>query len=250
VPEETKTTIVSTKASEMLKPKLGMGISGARRAAQAKLAEIKPEECPHRLGLEFDDSGSMSGQPLRDAITAVQNFLTSCSPLETSVAVYPMNKEPKALTNDYNLINLFVGSFRDAELGGTPLYATLINMLKDGQITRGIIFSDGEPTDGRKRYSAWDDEEETMKVDPETPKDKAIKSAKEKKIPVDTVFIGYKDSNGYKEMQWIAEQTGGIFVHFTDSASLSKSLKYLSPGLRGLLTNPDIKAKIERGEQI
>jgi hypothetical protein len=58
------------------------------------------------------------------------------------------------------------------------------------------------------------------------------------------------DSKGYKILKELAEKTGGIFVHFKDSASLSSSLKYLSPGLRGLLSNPELKAKIERGEKI
>jgi hypothetical protein len=51
-------------------------------------------------------------------------------------------------------------------------------------------------------------------------------------------------------MKWIAEQTGGVFIHFKDSKSLTSGLKYLSPGLRGMLMNPEIKAKIEKGETI
>lgn len=251
--EDTK--LVSTRASEMLKPKLGMGISGARRAAQARLAETKPEDCPHRLGLIFDDSGSMGGDPIKDAISAVASFLSSCSPLETSVTIYPMNKDSKPLTNDYPLINMFVTSLNH-NLGGTPLYSTLIRMLNETSITRGIVFSDGAPNSnemyaGSRFYGDEnEDEEDFTNKQSNSPKMQAIALAKEKKTPIDTIYIGEDYESGFKEMEWIAAQTGGIFVHFKDSASLNRSLKYLSPGLRGLLTNPDVKARIERGETI
>lgn len=229
--EETKITTTKT-AAEMLKPKMGMGISAKRRAINERLAEVKPEECLNRLGIVFDDSGSMCGKAINDAHAAVSNFLTSCSALETSVAVYPMNAECKTLTNNYTMITMYINGV-DAT-GGTPLYRTLIKMLKEEKLTRGIVFSDGCPNNDDSVYY----------------KDEAINAAKEKEIPIDTVFIGYKDSLGYNELKNLAEKTGGIFVWFEDSTSLNRSLKYLSPGLRGLLTNPDIKQRIEKGEVI
>lgn len=229
--EETKITTTKT-AAEMLKPKMGMGISAKRRAINERLAEVKPEECLNRLGIVFDDSGSMCGKAINDAHAAVSNFLTSCSALETSVAVYPMNAECKTLTNNYTMITMYINGV-DAT-GGTPLYRILIKMLKEEKLTRGIVFSDGCPNNDDSIYY----------------KDEAINAAKEKEIPIDTVFIGYKDSPGYNELKNLAEKTGGIFVWFEDSTSLNRSLKYLSPGLRGLLTNPDIKQRIEKGEVI
>jgi hypothetical protein len=51
-------------------------------------------------------------------------------------------------------------------------------------------------------------------------------------------------------MKKIAELTNGTFIHFKDVSSLSGGLKYLAPRYRALLANPEIKAKIERGETV
>lgn len=223
---------LARSAAEMLKPKMGMGLGAKRRAVAARLADVKPEECPNRLGIVFDDSGSMSGQPMTDAHSAVTNFLSTCSAFETSVAVYPMNAESKPLTNNYALVTMYVNGIQAT--GGTPLYSTLSEMLESEKLTRAIVFSDGKPNNG----------------DSYLHRDEVISISKGREVPVDTVFIGLKGSTGYKELEQLAKDTGGIFVWFEDSTSLSRSLKYLSPGLRGLLSNPDVKARIEKGEQI
>lgn len=228
----TEKTEVARSAADMLKPKIGMGLSAKRKAIANKLAEVNPEECLHRLGIVFDDSGSMSGQAINDAHSAVTNFLTTCSALETSVAIYPMNAEAKPLTNDYQLITMYINGVYAT--GGTPLYRTLRRMLKEQKLTRAIVFSDGCPNQEDQLYERAD----------------TIAVAKAQETPIDTIFIGMKDAVGYDEMKKLAEDTGGIFVWFEDSTSLSRSLKYLSPGLRGLLTNPEVKNRIEKGEQI
>src|SRR5690348_16107933 len=110
-----------------------IGLSARREEARKAAASIKPEECLNRLGLIFDDSGSMEGQPLDDAKKAVEGFTASCNPFDTSIAVYPMNVAAKPLTIDYTMANLFVGGIRAT--GGTPLFTTMINMITDESIT-------------------------------------------------------------------------------------------------------------------
>lgn len=232
-----------TKTPDIFKPMRKSGIALQREQAREHMKNIDPQTVQNRLGLEFDDSGSMSGQPIQDAKDAVRNFLLNCNPRETSVALYPMNKPERELTCNYDLINLSLIGIED-HLGGTPLYTCLSNML-DANITRGVIFSDGSPTDTRPDpYSSQ------PILGGSTLKQDTINKAKQKEIPLDTIYIGYKDNPGYGEMKWIAEQTGGIFLHFTDSASLNRSLKYLSPGLRPMLMNAELKAKIEKGGTI
>jgi hypothetical protein len=199
-----------------------VGIQGARDESRKRMAEVKPEECINRYAIGYDDSGSMMGS-MQDAAKAVAGFLGACSPLETSVAVYPYNMESKGLTNIFDMVNAFVQGIKAT--GSTPLWLILARML-DAPITRAIIFSDGSPTDSES------DE---------------ITKACDKHIPVDTVYIGSGDSDILKD---IAERTGGIYLRFDDTVTFSKQLKYLSPKYVALLSNADLKAKIQRGENI
>ena len=241
---------LSTGLPDIMKPSFGKrGIAGQRAKVEAQLKDLDPLTVPNRLGIIFDNSGSMGSiapsgnRAVDDAKTGVRNFLASCKSLETSVCIYPFQKEGTVLTCDYSVLNIYVAGL-DAN-AGTPLYTTMIKLLNDQKITRGVIFSDGEPTDD-SRYSWEHDKPESTK----SKKEQAIEAAKSKEMPFDTIFIGDKEASGYKEMKWIAEQTGGIFINFEDSYSLSKNLKYLSPGLRFLLANEELKKKVERGETI
>lgn len=200
-----------------------IGIQGVRASAKAALAEVKPESVPNRYAIGFDDSGSM-GEQIRDAHKAIAGFLASCSPLETSVAIYPYNREAKPLTNMFDVVNAYVSGIKAT--GGTPLWTILGRMLVEVPLTRGIIFSDGSPTD---------DETDQIKI------------ARDKHVPVDTVFIGYGESLVLND---IAERTGGVYLKFDDITTFGKQLKYLSPKYVALLSNADLKARIERGETI
>lgn len=234
-----------TKIPDIMKPQRSSGLAGRRKQVEAQLKEINPKELPNRLGLIFDDSGSMSGKPLEDAKLAVQNFTNNCNKMETSLCLYPMNGPARSLTIDYTSLNVLVMGINDRDLGGTPLYTVLKKLLDNEDITRGVIFSDGSPTDSHYDWQGSSIDQPTSTV-----KDMSIHDAKQKGIPIDTIYIGMKGLPGYKEMEWIAEQTGGIFIHFEDSKSLSNNLKYLSPALRPLLMNAELKAKIQKGEQI
>jgi Mg-chelatase subunit ChlD len=235
-----KITTNTPSVSDLFKPKK-YGIAAQREKAQKEIETLDPLTRANKLGIVFDDSGSMSGQPIKDAHSAIRNFSASCNPHDTSLAIYPLNAESKDLTCNYDLLNIYVSTINAT--GGTPLYKTTEEALENKH-TRLIIFSDGDPTDGN--HFNFDDDGPSCTDYHEL----VIKTALAKETPLDTVFIGEEHQKGYKILKDLAERTGGIFVHFKDAASLSRSLKYLSPGLRGMLMNPDIKAKLERGETL
>lgn len=216
------------KKSDLFAPKK-YGIAAQREQAMAELKSINPLECTNRLGIIFDDSISMAGQKIKDARMGITNFLSSCKPQETSIALYPLESSSKTLTIDYNTLNVYVSCL--TTIGGTPLYEAIKRCQNNEKLTRNVVFSDGEPNPDDIYH-----------------KDDVIQYARENKVPIDTVFIGDKLSRGYKELEQLAELTGGIFVHFEDSAQLNRNLKYLSPGLRGLLADPSIKNKVEKGQ--
>lgn len=241
----------STDLAQMFKPKK-WGVGAQRAQAQKILEELDPKTMPTKLAIVFDDSGSMGEmnekgdkKKIEDAKSGIRNFSAQCNPRDTALAVYPLNVEFKPLTCNFDLLNLLVASINAT--GGTPLYGKTTEMLQSPDCyTRGILFSDGEPTDDSGYYSSDSDEENIGR----SHKDKMIDLAISKKVPLDCVFIGSADTRGYNLMKEIADRTGGIFIHFKDSASLSANLKYLAPALRGILMNADLKAKIERGESI
>lgn len=194
-----------------------------------------PNTAKHRIGLVFDDSGSMSGSKIQDAHEGTEEFIRCCIPKETAISVYPMNMEYQnnqipLTTKLYSLALRIKGI--DAT-GGTPLFETTKKMLTTENITRGIIFSDGSPNGGDMRFEA-----------------EVIGLACEKKIPIDTVFIGSDyETEAIALMKRIAEKTGGIFIHLQHGkANFRTSFKYLSPGYRAMLMDSNFKAKVERGE--
>lgn len=205
-----------------------VGVRGLRRAAQAELLKINPEDCKNRYAIGFDDSGSMSGEAIQNAKIGVSNFLTSCNPKETSVSVFCFSHKEIPLTVDYNSVNVAVGALQAT--ASTPLFHTVDSMVGHN-VTRAIVFSDGVP----------DYQDVTIY------QEKAINLAREKRIPVDCVYIGFGDNDYMKDL---AEKTGGYYLRFEDAKTLSRQLKYLSPANIGLLANAEIKAKIERGETI
>ena len=192
-------------------------------------ALTKPEDATkfaNRIGIVFDDSGSMNGEAITKAHEGIDAFVKNCNTYDTALALYPLNKEPKALTN--NLLDIALYGMTIPATGGTPLYGKLKQMLDTEPITRAVAFSDGQPTDNYQKGIC-------------------ISEYNNKKVPIDTIFIGTL-SYGDKEMRELAEATGGIFMHFTDASVLAQSFKYLAPAYRALLMNPEVKAKVERGE--
>ncbi len=212
-----------------------VGIQGTRAAAAEKMRGVDANEVPNRYCIGFDDSGSMSGDPISDAKKGVAGFLGSCNPTETSVAIYPFCAAPQPLVVMYDVINAYVGGLKAT--GGTPLYTTMLRILNEVKVTRAILFSDGEPTDELNGYG-----EELRKND-----ELAIAKAIEMRVPFDTCYIGNGDSPVLKN---IAEKTGGIYLKFDSTMSFAKNLKYLSPKYVALLANAELKERIQKGETI
>ena len=235
--------------------KLGVkrvGIQGIRYQAKEAMRELKPEECLYRFAIGFDDSGSMGTEPLRDAKRAVAGFLGNCVPQETSVAIVPFSGvdnpnhgiKAQPLTCLYDLINAYLGPI--VATSGTPLYGTMKTMMTDFPITRGILFSDGGSTDKTINQS-YDYIQDTPQLTGQAGEEPSVLLAIERKIPFDCVYIGGGSS---PELKHIAEVTGGIYLEFTDTSIFAKQMKYLSPKYVALLSNAELKEKIQRGETI
>ena len=215
-----------------------------KKLADAALSGVTtndPLALPERIALVFDDSSSMSGQAVEDAKLATDEFIKSCNMRTTALAIKPLNQIKCPLTTNYPLLGMEVSTFRAA--GSTPTWDNLQSIITDiaeESITRVVLFSDGEPTDGSsERYPGYGGQ-----LNPAT----IIANYVEKKVPIDTVFIGAEGTKGFTCMKNIAEDTGGIFIHFKDSSSLRKGLKYLAPGLRGMLMNAEVKERLQKGE--
>lgn len=226
-----------------------VGLAARKQALAAKLAvtgqtlEINPADATHKIGIVFDDSASMSGSKIGDAHAGTEEFLRSCDPKNTAVAVYPMNRkdENDIFGSAYHtkvplsskLYTTAVAIKAYQAIGGTPLFRTLMDMLTGEVLTRGIIFSDGEPNYDDARLQ-----------------DEAIALAVAKAVPIDTVFIGHKsDTRAVEIMQTIAEKTGGIFMIFEPGkANFRTAFKYLSPGYRAMLADKSFVADLQEGK--
>lgn len=211
-----------------------IGFAARRAEAAEKMKAIDPLECRNRIVIEMDDSGSMGRSGMEQAHRAIDAFLAVCNPLDTSIAIYPMNAGALSLRNNYMDVRSFVNEIWDT--GGTPLYTIAQASLERESLTRLIIFSDGAPTDNY----GWGNEEKN--------EDKTIRLAKEKGIPIDTVGIG--GPGMFPALVKLSEATGGIFLHFTGPEVFAKQMKYLAPAFRHMLANSEIKEKIQRGETI
>jgi hypothetical protein len=225
---------MSTELIKPIRPIFGQKQGLAKRLVEAKANEetFDPMSRPNRIGIVMDDSGSMGQQGMEKAHEAIDLFIKNCSPNDTCIAIYPLNADGKPLSNNFLQVAMYSAGIWAT--GGTPLYTKLQEVLKSQPITRAVAFSDGSPTDN---YGCENSEE---RRDVQT-----IRLYQEANVPVDTIFIGYGDS---KVMQELAEKTGGIYLHFTDPSVLAKSLKYLAPKYRAMLTDGGFKYKVERGE--
>lgn len=212
-----------------------------KQKAEGIEVPIEPKDATHRIGIVFDDSGSMGGTKISDAHAGTEEFLRSCNPKDTAVTVHPMNTPNRCYGhNNHAKIPLTTQMYAAAisiktfdAIGGTPLFASLKEMLEEEPLTRAIVFSDGEPD--------WQDEQ-LMEC--------TIRLAIEKKNPVDTVFIGNKnDTHAIEIMKTIAERTGGIFMIFEPGkANFRTAFKYLSPGYRAMLADKSFVEKLQEGK--
>lgn len=199
------------------------------KANAAAKQEVRVEDCKDRIGIVFDDSASMHGELALNAVAGTEEFLRSCTPGQTAIAIAPMNSSGIDLVTNLPAVAIFTKGLIDTstgyikQSGRTPLLQTLKKLRENNpSLTRAIVFSDGEPDDHRFEYYGI---------------------SKEWGLVVDTVFIGIRSSCF---LQDLAELTGGIFLKFDPSKSnFATAFKYLSPGLRYMLTDGNFKNKLE-----
>lgn len=231
--------LVKTQPKPSFKVK-AVGLAAKKQAlaekqrAEGKITEFdgKPEDATHRIGIIFDDSGSMAGSKIEDAHAGVEEFLRCCDPRNTSVAVYPMNHTYNSIVLlTTKLYSVAQGVKTITAAGGTPMFDTAAKMLGYEKLTRAIMFSDGEPNN-------------------EFRKEEVITLAIEKKIPVDTVFIGDASyTRAIELMREIAERTGGVFLIFDpNKANFRTAFKYLAPGYRAMLADKSFVEKLQEGK--
>ena len=214
---------------------------------------IPPEEAQDRLRIIFDNSGSMQGNPIKQAKEGVVEFLRNCTPNATSVAIHLLNNkagdeydeeleqynalalpvtiESCTLSSDLVLLASEVSYKAIRPTGSTPLYETLDTALDAiPRATRLVAFSDGCP-------------------DSSLGKKKVFAKAIEHRIPIDTVYISGEEEYFYaiQELKEIAEATGGIFLNLA-KGDFAKSLKYLAPVKRMMLADSSFKSRVEKGE--
>jgi len=206
-----------------------------RKSHQAKAAEqANGGTKPNRILLLLDISGSMASPDYGGSDTtpkiehlrnALQGFAESINSVDTSVAAatFPW-KEGLILnpTSEQALIHLH--AMRLDACGDTPMGQTMERGLSIFSITRGIIISDGDQTDGGRCFTA-------------------ASQYAEARIPLDCVHIGSSEG-GEETMKRIASTTGGLYIKFKDVGSFAKSLKYLSPQLRPLLADSSEAARL------
>jgi hypothetical protein len=218
---------------------------------------IKPEDATERIRIIFDNSVSMdanigafgdSPSRIEEAKKGVVEYLRNCQLNRDAVAVHFLNNytashigestlpasilQKSELTTDLILLASSIDDENVRARGGTPLFEiTEITLDATPIATRIIMFSDGAPNNCFKKESC-------------------IEKAIEKKIPIDTVYIGLKGESRATLLQEIAERTNGIFIVIDASkgADFKTAFKYLAPTKRLMLMDKSFKEKIERGE--
>lgn len=225
---------------------------------------IPASECKDRNRIVFDDSGSMCNQ-IENAKRGVVEFLRNCIPNQTSVAIHFMESKPD-LHLQSDLVALGNALLeKSLHGGGTPLFRTLKRALKaTPKLTRLIAFTDGNPSDelnpetDSEMTGYWHDSHADswiQSADVIIKLAHAINATDDPHcsfpIPIDTVFFG--DARySQREMEllkYLSEMTGGFFLHFDPTKpNIWKQMKYLSPAKRLMLTSPDFRAQVEKGE--
>lgn len=209
------------------------------------------DEVPEKIRIIFDDSGSMSGDKIKDARAGCIEFLRNCVLNQTACAVHILNPEfatdlidLTSLTTNLPALSVLIEKIRAT--GGTPLTKILWKALKaDPKATRLIVFSDGAPTD-----------------DYEHNKEQIFAFAIENKIPVDTVLIWdttryssyqvqtpVEEHYEYRTLKELADKTNGYFLVFDRSkVDFKSAFKYLAPNLRGKLSDGKVRLALQAGE--
>lgn len=210
------------------------------KALSQEIKYSKPEDCSERIRIIFDDSGSMAGPKITDAIEGCVEFMRNCVLNQTAVSIHPMNKvadqQLEPLTTNLPALSVAVKALVGPEgdilvSGSTPLFETFDRAQKmNPKASRYVIFSDGQPNNTEK-------------------KEQCLTQAIEEKTPVDTVFICIGDSDyGATLLKEIADRTGGYFLKFDrNKVNFKSAFKYLAPTLRLQLHDGNVRKALEEG---
>lgn len=238
--------------------KASTALAAGKESAQAIVRYIPPGECPDRIRVVFDDSGSMGGE-IENAKKGVVEFLRNCIPNQTAVAVHFMNTKEWSTDLRSNLLELAV-DIQESHLsrGGTPFFNTLKHALEaTPTLTRLIAFTDGLPSDALA--ADYGEELDTFYGSSAGPwiasASIIIKIAKAtgSGIPIDTVYFGNGAEYNKREMEllkYLSVQTGGYFLHFDPAkVNFATAFKYLAPVNRLRLASGSFRASVESGVQ-
>jgi hypothetical protein len=250
---DTNDKLVKTGKLGLLK--VGMAARVQQAQLQGGMASdlLDFSKYPNRIILCIDDSGSMSSSmnpsnPEEYGVfergdeksssekksrmyvcrQACEEFINVCNSRDTALGMYTISTQKEyPLSNNFTHLLLQVKELRDS--GGTPTIKTLEKIQEKENVTRVVVISDGES--GALDYNNQFTSTARQVLD----------VYKNKKIIIDTVFIGETGSNGEREMQFIAEHTGGLFLAFKSGESFRTKFKYLAPAFRGMLTSGQVK---------
>ena len=215
---------------------------------------VKPEETKERIRVVFDDSGSMSHQ-IENAKQGVTEYMRNCIPNQTACSIHFL-----CTNTDESLILENLSADLPSQstalttihlnLGGTPLFTRLNEVVNMPLTTRMVAFTDGSPTDRILPETNMHDYRESFLDRYKRNADVIISQAIEKKIPIDTVFFGGEHSeNEIGLLKYLSERTGGIFLHFNPAkVNFAKAFKYLAPVHRKMLMSPSFRAELEAGK--
>lgn len=204
----------SRKATQM--PRLHANLHQAAQRQES----LNPATLPNRIALCLDISGSMYSeengkQKLEHLKDACVSFVNSCNFADTSLGIetFPTEVSQQLTTIGGYLISRILTLTGG---GGTPMGSAMECVLMNHSVTRVVIVSDGDATDGDKSYEV-------------------ASQFAEAQVPCDTVHIGH-GASGEERLKKIAEMTGGLFIKFDNVANFAKNFKFLAPAFRGMLT--------------
>lgn len=252
--------IVPTGKLGPLKVGFASKVDAARRNNTLASELFDCTKYPNRIVLCIDDSGSMSTSMSVEEVPitisdnptwearhtdsrmtmcrkACEEFLNVCDSRDTALGMYTISTG-----REYPLTNLYIpllGYIRGLEAsGGTPTTSTLDKVINKEKVSRVVLVSDGE-----SGALAWQDFDSVgSKFQPNT--QVVLDKYKERKIPIDTVFIGNagdEECSGAREMKLIAEFTDGLYMFFKSGESFRSKFKYLAPAFRGMLVSGEVK---------
>lgn len=216
MPDETKNGLKKTETADKPTTTRKIGLSGLHARVMASQSQAPIEaQLPNRIELLLDCSGSMGYESLGLLKQAVVSFCNSTNWYDTAVGFVTFPPGARMPLSSISALITVRAQSLEAD-GGTPMGGAMQTALSEDSITRAVLITDGDATDGNLSI------------------DMAHQYA-EAGVPIDCIHIG-PSIEGEERLRQIAAITGGIYLKFKDATKLVGALKYLTPALRGLLT--------------